>query len=857
MYCQHCGKFTENVDGVCESCRDTLEATKELVEESRNFTEKTQDSKVIMGEKLDEEVSEENLSTNRESFLETKEFILEENTDENSLEQKENVQHDNSGSFKKELPPSLKHIQKIRTAKWNDFVENTGKEMITVSTIKESAFLLVITLCVSTLLSVIISLIANTIFKNPINSIWGQMIGSYAQESQGGFVTFYRILRMSYLHSLKLSASTIGVSTTIHMDVHLLILSLIPFVSMFISWRLLSHQKLRISLKFLFSEETVFNKRKVLPITLNVSLALSILFFITSFIPTNFINNGYVSLKLSYGAFSSLFGTLLITLLFCYLTTGILKLRERKKLTTVSILSCLWQYYMKYSIGVVVVSILLMLITLIRTSMWKQIGTFLLALPNVILILANALSFGGFQTIDSGKVYNLRSTLSGFQVACSVFLALTWCIFLWYLLYQIYLKLEKSSAKDYIKNVGIISGIILVIQSVLYCLSRVEISIRALGEVEVGATIKTNILLSLFILVLVSAGAAVCAYYLPNLLYKKGNKEEVLLVGSWKRLDMAILIVLSIFVSLTFLGMTKVFSSSVESSSIIRKDKDSINESNSMVHPEDIEVFQGGFLFRDYDTTYTYQKGQVKRITFDENIISYFSNSDYYYSKISDRILKVNQNNAMLLDSKGKELYKQKVSFDQLLSATKEFDKLLFLVDGEITLYDKKDNNFSILDGISYNEYTDFYFDDSEEYIYLVGSTISRYDLKSKKLEVVKEQTPEYILDSQEKLTAKLYLFNDGKLVPPVGDSNKKYYAKSMTREYQTYSVIMENGKDSPISLPDMVLAETIDEEGTKFLVAFTENGDYYLYDAVKAELTNISTQIRYLTSNGKVEGEK
>jgi hypothetical protein len=210
----------------------------------------------------------------------------------------------------------------------------------------------------------------------------------------------------------------------------------------------------------------------------------------------------------------------------------------------------------------------------------------------------------------------------------------------------------------------------------------------------------------------------------------------------------------------------------------------------------------------------------------------------------------------MLVDSKGKELYKQKVSFDRLFSATKEFDKLLFLADNEITLYDKKDNNFSVLVGISYYEYTDFYFDDSEEYIYLVGNSISRYDLKSNKLEVVKEQTPEYILDSKEKLTAKLYLLSDGKLVPPVGDSNKKYYVKTMGREYQTYSVIMENGKDSPVPLPDMVSAEAINEEGTKFLVTFTGHGDYYLYDAVKAELTNISTQIRYLTSNRKVVRE-
>ena len=122
-------------------------------------------------------------------------------------------------------------------------------------------------------------------------------------------------------------------------------------------------------------------------------------------------------------------------------------------------------------------------------------------------------------------------------------------------------------------------------------------------------------------------------------------------------------------------------------------------------------------------------------------------------------------------------------------------------------------------------------------------------------MEVVKEQTPEYILDSKDDFTAKLYLVDAGKLVSPVGDTNIRYYVRNMIREYDSYSVIIENGKESPVPLPDMVSAEAINSEGTKFLVTFTEYGDYYLYDAEKAELTNISTQIRYLTSNKKVEG--
>lgn len=846
MYCQHCGKFTENDDGVCETCRDTLETVKDQTEESHDFTENAQNSNITVGERKEDKALSE-VSANKELSFDTTHSTVAQNPKENSLGKKEEERGENGAGF-------VKKFQEFGADKWNNFLKHTGKEMITIQAMKESAFLLVVTLCISTLLSLFSTLIVNLFLKNQINSIWEHMVGELTGDSQGGFLTFYRLLRMSYLHTIKLSVSAMGESVVLHMNVHVLLLVLIPLVSMFISWKLLCHQKIRSSLKFLFSKEPVFNTKKVLPITLNFSLVLSLLFFLTSFIGVNTAKNEIFSIKLSYGAISSFFGTIFVTLISCYIITGLLKLRERKSLSTGSVLWNLKQYYMKYSLGVIVASLFILLIAVIRGGMWKQIGTVLLALPNIFLILSNALSFGGLQTVDSGNVSTLRSSLSGFQVACSVILAITWCIFLWYLLYQTYRKIEKSNVKSYIKNVGILSGLIVVIQLFLYYLSRIIISFRLLGETEVGLEIKVNILLSLFVVVLVSAGAAACAYYFPNLLHKKGNKEEVLFVGTWKHLDITVLIVLSILVCLTFLGMTKKQSSSVESGSFLGEKEDSEEESYSRIDPENIQIFSGGFVFRDYDRIYLYQKDKVKRINFDEDGSSYFSDSNYYFSKTSDRILKVSQKNAMLVDSKGKELYKQKVSFDQLLSATSEFDKLLFLVDGEITLYDKKENEFTILDAITDYEYTDFYFDEADENLYLVDSSIRSYNLKSKNLEVVKEQTPEYILDSKDSLTAKLYLLEEGKLVPPVGDTDIKYYAKNMIRDYESYSVIIEKGKENPVSLPNMVLAEAINSEGTKFLVTFTEYGDYYLYDAEKAELTNISTQIRYLTSNKKVE---
>lgn len=864
MYCQHCGKFTENVDGVCETCRDTLEATNEMIKESRDLADNTQEPKVMIVEKQEEkevteeeitkkELTEEILSAKQEIFVETQESVIEEKLSENESSKEEEKQGENNTSLKKALSPSLKNFQLFGIQKLNDFVKGTGKEMISVSTIKESAFLLVATLILSTLLSVVIAIIANLILKNQINLLWGQMVGSYVEDSKGGFLTFYRLLRMSYLHTLRLSVSTMGGSVVLGMNVHILILTLIPFASMFIAWKLLSHQSIRSSLKFLFSEEPVFKTKKVLPITLNFSLVLAILYFATSFIRVNVAKNELFAMKLSYGALSSIFGTILVTLISCYIITGILKLRDRKILTAGSVLWSLKQYYMKYSIGVIVVSILITLITVIRSNMWKQIGTVLLSLPNIFLIAANSLSFGGIQTINRGEVDTLRSSLSGVQVVCSILLALTWCIFLWYLLYQTYLKFDKSNKKNYIINVGILSGIILVIQFAFYYISKVSISLSMLGEAEVGVGIKVNILLSLFVLVLVSVGAAACAYYFPNLFYKKGSKEEVLLVGTWKHLNMSVLIALSILVCLTFLVMTKKQSGSVESGSFTGKENYSKEEAYTMIDPENIDVFSEGFVFRDYSRIYAYQKGKVKKISLDEE--SYFSDSDYHFSKTSERILKVSQNSAMLLDSKGKELYKQKVSFDQLLCATTEFDKLVFLVDGDVTLYDKKENNFTVLDGITNYEYADFYFDESDENLYLVDSSIRSYNLKSKTMEVVKEQTPEFILDSKDDFTAKLYLVDAGKLVSPVGDTKIRYYVRNMIREYESYCVIIENGKESPVPLPDMVSAEAINREGTKFLVTFTEYGDYYLYDAEKAELTNISTQIRYLTSNKKVEG--
>ena len=904
MYCKHCGKFTENVDGVCITCRDPLEVTNEIAEESRELTQEIQDLKVSMdesqeeGKKLEEKfasskessqemnVSKEEKKVNEdtlehkevkqdENVLEHKEVKQDENVlghkevnqgeivlehkevnqGENVLEQKEETQVENGENLRKELSPNLKKIQKIGSDKWNHFLRNTGKEMISISTIKESAFLLIVTLCISTLLSLILTLLANAFFKSQIDSLLSQLVEVFSDESNKGFLTFYRLLRMSYLHSIKLSVSAVGESFVVHMNIHVLLLALIPFVSMFFSWMLLCHQKVRSSLKFLFSQETTFQNKKALPITLNVTFVLTILFFLTSLIPMNLAKGMFMKVKISYGGFSSLLGTILITLLSCYIITGILKLREIKTLQAGSLLWNLKQYYKKYAMGVIVSSILIMLITIIREGMWKAIGSILLALPNVFLIVANALSFGGFQIASGGSVTTLRSSMNGFQVTCSVILALSWCIFLWYLLYQMYLKFEKSDRKNYIKNVGIFTGVILLIQLFVYYVSRVRISLSALGSSEVGVAFKVNILLSLLVFVLISAGAMACAYYLPELLHKKGSKDEVFFVGTWKRLDMTIMIALSILVCLTYLGMTHKKNDSVSSGSIIGNGESSKGDSYSMIHPESMEIFQDGFVFRSYNGIYTFEKEKVKKMSLSDDMTSYFNDSNYYYSKSSNRILRVNKNNAMLLDSKGKELYKQEVTFDQLLTASKEFDKLLFFVDGEITLFDKKENKFTTLEGITNYDYLDFYFDESEENLFLVGESISCYNIDSKKLDVVMDETPEYILDSSYNLTAKIYVFKEGKLVQPVGDTNKKYYVKNMVRDYESYKVIIENGKESPVSLPDMVWAESINDEGTKFLVTFTEYGDYYLYDAVEAELTNISTQIRYITSNEKVEG--
>ncbi len=847
MYCQHCGKFTENTDGVCETCRDTLETAAKQAGESQGLAENTQNL-TITGEEKQEEKDIFEVSAGPEFSFDSSESAAEKNAKE-KLENKEGEQGKESASLMKKIP-------KLEADKWNNYLKQIGKEMISMQAIKESAFLIVLTLCISAIVSLFTSVIANLLLKSQIDSIWGQAVGGFVNDSEGGFLTFYRLLRMSYLHTIKLTISAMGKSAVLHVNVRLLILTLIPFVSMLISWKLLCNQKIRSSLKFLFSEEPIFKSKKVMPVTFNFSIVLTVLFFLTSFIPVDTAKSGYYAIKLSYGAIGSIFGTLSITLLSCYIITGILKLREKKNLPSGSNLWNLKYFYKRYGIGVITVSLLIVLIAIIRGDMWKQLGTVLLSLPNVFVILANALSFGGLQIIDAGNVSSLRSSLGGFQLACAVVLALAWCIFLWYLFYQTYLKLEKSNKMNYLKKAGIFSGIILIIQLVFYSMSKVAISASMLGETELGIGIKVNILLSLLVLVLVSAGAAACAYYFPDLLHKKGSKEEVFLVGTWKRLDRAVLIVLSILTLLTVLGMTKKQSGTVTSGSFTGKEEYSAEESYSMIEPENIKVFSGGFVFNDYSQMYTYQKGKVKRIHFDEGVNSYFGDSDYYFSKTSEYVLKVGRNKAMLVDNKGKELYKQEVSFDKLLCAANEFDKLVFLVDGDVTLYHKKDNNFTILEGITDYEYTDFYFDDSEESLYLVDNTIRRYDLKSKKLEVVKEQVPEYIVSSKEDLTAKLYLVEGGKLVPPVGDTNIKYYVKNTIRDYESYSVIMENGKESPASLPDMVSAEAIDKEGTKFLVTFTEYGDYYLYDATKAELTNLSTQIRYLTSNGKIEGE-
>lgn len=718
------------------------------------------------------------------------------------------------------------------------------------------------TMIISFILSAVVAIIINLAAKNYITMVMNKYTSGLLSMDSLASISPYMIWRMSFLNSFVMRAGMGDIT----LSARYIILILIPALSFFISWKLVKKSTIREKLPNLFKETQLhLDFKKYMEITLFITGFYTIIFVLTSLIPITLFKQdlGFLdtTFKVSYHftLLSALLGTssvVFITNIFLGLYYKFISLNQIDAHPNVQFFL---HIYKRYFFNSAIITVGLLLVTLFRNNLWKQIVILVTALPNLVLITMNALVGGLKISSSDGTAFPLFQGLSSqgkFAYVCLllIFILLTIIAFI-----QVFQNIAKDNVKKYWINVSIVTGYVVVSQVIVYILASIHISIWEAGEI-MRMSITSNLFILILVLVAIGAISGAAVFYLPENLLKLVHLTE-----NQKNTDkpnritenMELIILGGLFLFTIIIGIIGNSNGSIrtsnnyEETNLLGTTNDSINnKSLSLLDPDNIQVYNNGYIFFENGNYHLYKNNKLSIIRIHNTKEAIYD--EFTFSPTEDRILVDSGSKLRVMNGKGNDISKQEVTYDELLAVSEDFNYILFSYDGEITLYNCKNNEFTVLELTrttdSFHNFT--YFDTKSENIYFVGDNIIAYNIKTQKEVVLYEDSPETII------LDKIYVIKGNSTVPEaLEDGSALSYGYKYDEYSGNYSIVTYTDEGTKVILSN--ISEFIDFDNNKFVFTFDNSSDTYVYNANSDQLYNITSEIRYLSMNSKIKGGK
>jgi|GEM_PF-3487338 len=735
---------------------------------------------------------------------------------------------------------------------------SSGGAKATMNNLKIAGFVAGVAAIMSLILSTLLAIIMNVTIGKNITALTNGLLNSYDFNGNIKLLSPYTIWRMSFLNNLVLKANSGNemISGTVGIKFCYIILVLIPLFSFLIAWCLLKNMKLRSKFPQIFKQaEFVCTSKQINVVNLMIASLYGVVFALSSFVPQILYRerveildyNVVITSKFTF--LSSLFFTFIVVLVVNLLITNRSKMLSSEKVTIFTEIKVSQNIFDKYVINASIVTLALFIVTLIKGNMWKQFFALVTLLPNIILIVMNAFLGGGIRIFSAGGSLSALKMLSTTGKIGAILLTFVFMISLVLIFVNQFLKFDHSNVKKYWIKVATVTGLIAGAQIIVWLMALIGATIVALDE-KMRVGISYNIWITLLALIIIGFASGAAAFYCPNLFkvfVKKDNSET--------KSKTPLIIGVALFIISIILGcliIQKGSSNSVSSFGVIGNVNDNSSSEVPILEPGELNPFNGGYVFYSSGEYYLYKKNKLSKLKLDADSL----NGNLTFSANSNRILVEQGNKLMVIDGAGKEIYKQEITYDNLLATTPDFNKVAFWVDHELTIYNAKNNKFIVINKGNYTLDYDSgraYFDVSGDKLYLMDTGLAVFNIASEETNILFAETPTCSIVGNE-----IYVLEDGTYNSIVDGSKLTYVYDEIYDEdtYESYYEIAKCGEvENKVLLTNLGYANKVFDKLDTFLITFINSNDYYLYDANTNQVNNISSEIRYLSMNSKIKG--
>lgn len=818
MFCIYCGEKTENVDGVCESCREKQQTT--------------QESKVA------------NDVVNEASDVSTNNMFKEAMTSA-------------SGNAMSETENSV--INDVASVGANEAEKEKASIFSKVNLII-AGLIAGSTGIISFIISTMVALAVNAAGKDAINQLMSG-ISDYIELGEDiTFLSPYTVWRMSFLNSMifKVVTDTEVATGKVHINLFYIFLVLIPLISVLVSWILFRQQGIRAKLNKVFKLDG-FNgeSRQVFYINTMVAGMFSVLFALTSVLPITMYEASFFGFTIKVVRYFDFLSALVLTFLvvfFCNIiitrNNAIIELLDKQRQIIVSYQSILW----RHTLNATIITIAFALVVLVKSHLWKQILLLITFLPNLILIIMNTLLGGDLKLISEEAKLSLFKQMGGVNKSGFIILAIVFVLLLLYLFMNEFKKLDRSDSRKYWFSVTAITGLVAVTQIFFNSISLIDLKISMAGDATRFGITSSVIMLTAFIL-LIGAAGGLAVFFLNQTVTTVYKQID----------DLMIKILMNVKLKGKFLlaQASAIFIVAVLLSMLITKDdvsvasvgligaydgKSSFTDETSvrLMEPKDIRLFDKGYVFRSDDVYYSYKNSKIKMLELDYV-------SEYHFSQNTDRIMKIDGNKISIINRAGKAIGKQEITYDRICAVTDDFNKIAFVLEQELNIYDNDKDEFISVDTGEFcldPEAGRYTFDNTGKNLYIVEQGVAKYNLADKATTILQEDG--------NYLVAYDTVYVSGELQPLSIEDNSPLEYDYSNVEYGEITDLVkwtDGNKETVISNINDIYE--VNGEPDTFLISFKNSRDQYLFKAKDNKLTNISAEIRYVSMNSTAEGKE